>query len=375
MNAGTLTTLLAAAIVLLAAGLFGAGLRRSLEGVWAARRVASQRQPVRLVVTDVVEFGQCFRLTLARPARTRWLPLPAFQAGMSVGLCMPDANGRTVLRRYSLAAWRRWPMRYELAIKREPGGLVSNWAGDHLRPGAGVSVMRPDGSFVWPPHPHGEVVLVAGGIGITPMRAMVHAWRAGRAGQALTLLWSVRNLADLLDYHAEFEALAKSRPDFRYLPLLTGQDGAWEGGVGRLDAQRLLACCQSRTPQGFWMCASTAMMDGLRDGLVSRGVDPAAIHHEAFGAAANADTSLYTVTLQPDNRCLTFAGEPSLLAMLNGAGMPLASDCRNGTCGSCRMRLVTGAVREVITPEWPLAEREVLACCCVPASDLTLAHP
>jgi ferredoxin len=38
------------------------------------------------------------------------------------------------------------------------------------------------------------------------------------------------------------------------------------------------------------------------------------------------------------------------------------------------MRLVAGSVREVIAPEWPLKEREVLACCCVPASDLTLAH-
>lgn len=349
-------------------------MRRAAQGVWAAWRVALQRRPMRLVVTRFTEHGQCFRLRLARPLPMRWLPLPGFRAGMSVGLRMPAADGGSVLRRYSLAAWSRWPRVYELAIKREPNGRVSNWAGDRLRPGSMAHVTRPDGGFVWPVDPRGEVVLVAGGIGITPMRAMVHAWLAGAAGQPLTLVWSVRSQPDLLGYQAEFEALAQALPNFRYIVVLTGSDDAWRGETGRIDAQRLLGWYQSRSPSGLWMCAAAAMMDELRAGLVSRGQEPASIHQEAFGAAANADTSAYTVTLQPSGQRLPFAGEPSLLQMLNGAGVPLASDCRNGTCGSCRMRLVSGAVREVISPEWPLAERELLACCCVPTSDLTLSH-
>jgi ferredoxin-NADP reductase len=374
MNAGTLTAMLAAGVVLLATALFVAGLRRAAQGLWTAWRVAVRRRPMRLVVTGFSEHGQNFRLVLARPALTRWRPLPDFQAGMYVGLRVPAADGRVVLRRYSLAAWQRRPRRYELAIKREPNGLVSNWAGDRLRPGSSVEVTRPDGAFTWPAEPHGEVVLVAGGIGITPMRAMVHAWLGGASPCALTLVWSVRRQADLLGFHDEFESLAQARRDFRYVAVLTGPAEAWRGESGRVDAQRLLAWCQTRAPLGFWMCASVAMMDELRAGLVSRGQDPASIHQEAFGASANADTSSYTVTLQPGGQRLPFSGEPSLLTMLNGAGVPLASDCRNGTCGSCRMRLVAGSVREVIAPEWPLKEREVLACCCVPASDLTLAH-
>ena len=127
-----------------------------------------------------------------------------------------------------------------------------------------------------------------------------------------------------------------------------------------------------RAPQGIWMCAGAAMMDALRDGLVLRGVDPGSVHQEAFGAAANQDSRSYTVTLQPGGRRLPFQGEPSLLAMLQTAGESLPSDCRNGTCGSCRLQLISGEVRQVIAPEWPLAERELLTCCCVPATDVTL---
>lgn len=375
MNAGTLTALLAAGVALLAAALFVAGMRRAVEGMWAAWRVAARRRPMTLVVTDFAQHGQCSRLTLARPSLLRWLPLPGFQAGMYLGLRMPLPEGGFALRRYSLAAWQRWPRRYELAIKREPNGLVSNWAGDGLRRGSSVVITRPDGGFTWPAQASGEVVLVAGGIGITPMRAMVHIWLSGGADHALTLVWSLRCRADLPGYQAEFEAVSRAHPKFRYVVVLTGADDDWTGAAGRVDAHRLLGWCQSRAPYGFWMCAGAAMMDELRTGLVSRGQDPARIHQEAFGAAANADTGTYTVTLQPQGRSLPFAGEPSLLTMLNAAGVPVASDCRNGTCGSCRMRLISGELREVIAPEWPLAERELLACCCVPASNLTLAHP
>lgn len=370
---GAALSLLALALLVLAAVLFALGLRRALQGLAAAWQMRTRQRPLRLQVTRFEDHGQCFSLLLARRRAWRWLPLPRFRAGMYLALQQPAGEGGPASRRYSLAGWRRWPRHYELAIKREPGGRVSHWAGQALRPGRWVEVKPPDGSFVWPARQDGEIVLLAGGIGITPMRAMLQAWLAGPRRHPLTLVWSVRERADLLGYHEAFEELARDEPRLRYLAVLTGADTDWRGERGRIDAARLLGWCCTDRPQGVWMCASAAMMDALHDGLVGRGVPASRIHREAFAAAANNDPRSYAVTLQPGQRALSFQGEPSLLAMLQAAGEPLASDCRNGTCGACRLRLVAGEVRQVIAPEWPLATREVLACCCVPASDLTLA--
>jgi ferredoxin-NADP reductase len=372
LKATSVIALLALALLVLATVLFIAGLRRALQGQGAAWRLRVRQRPLRLVVTARSAHGANVRLVLARPRIWRWRPLPALEAGRYVALEMPLPEGRPARRCYSLAAWQRRPRSYELAIRREPGGRVSNWAATALQPGRRLRASAPTGRFVRPQQIAGETVLVAGGIGITPMRAMLHAWVAGARGHPLTLLWSVRERDDLLGYHEEFEDLARVLPGFRYVAVRTGADPQWHGQTGRITASRLLGWCQTREPLGVWMCAGAAMMDSLRAGLRASGFSAERIHQENFGAAANGDSQAYTVTVLPSGRQLPFQGEPSLLAMLQSAGVPLPSDCRNGSCGACRVQLLAGQVRQVIAPEWPLAGNELLACCCVPASDLGL---
>ena len=69
---------------------------------------------------------------------------------------------------------------------------------------------------------------------------------------------------------------------------------------------------------------------------------------------------------------LSFCGQPSLLAALLEQGIDVAHDCRNGTCGACRVRVLAGEVRQVVPPELPLPADCVLACCVVPATALDL---
>jgi ferredoxin-NADP reductase len=379
MGAGAIAGWIGLGVLALGGVLFAVGLRRALAATWLAWRARCRVLPMTLRVTARSEHGAYFQLRLQRRWWARAAPLPTFDAGMYLTLLGPRRHdGRPderASRRYSLAAWRRRPWAYELAIKREPGGQVSNWAGERLHVGAAATVLRPAGSFVLPAEMNGEIVLIGAGIGITPLRAMVQAWVARRGRAPLTLVWSVRQRSELMGYGAEFESLARRRPGLRYVPVLTGDDPAWRGERGRVDAARVRGWCQSAEPLGFWMCASAPMMDGLRAGLGALGVSPDAIHHEAFGAVANEDQQRYRVSMQPSGRELGFCGQPSLLALLQQEGEPVTSDCRNGSCGSCRVFLREGRVREVIAPEQPLPRGEVLACCAVPESDLVLALP
>jgi len=347
---------LGAALALLAAALLLAGLGLSLLGL---RALLAQR-PLRAWVISARPHGQNIVLRLARP----W-PLPRYQAGQALALGHPQG----AWRRYSLAARWRNPFVYELAIKREPGGLVSNWAAD-LKPGQRLRLKAPAGDFLLPPRQAGEWLLLAGGIGITPLRAMLQHWWAGPRRAPLTLVWSVRSLADLLDYHAKFEALAAREPRLRYIPLLTGDAPDWRGERGRVTATRLRAWQQTDQPAGLWMCASTALMQSLRAQLLEQGWDAERIHFEAFGAGANADGARYQVRLGEQE--LSFQGQPSLLAALQQAGVAVDSDCRNGSCGACVLRLQSGQLRQTLVPECRLAPGQLLACCCVPASDLVL---
>jgi ferredoxin-NADP reductase len=378
VSGAAVLALVAGGLVLWAAGLFLVGLHRAWRGLQGARALVARRQPLTLTVLARTDHGGCFTLSLGRTGLARWRALPPHAPGMSVGLMMPALLGRPASsRRYSLAAWQPRSRVWALAIKREPGGQVSNWAGDQLHVGRRVQVAPPEGRFVWWPQAGrasaAPVLLVAAGVGITPMRAMLQAWQAAGMPQPLVLAWSLRQPVDGMDWHAEFQALAAALPQLTYLPVLTGADARWPGERGRLDAVRLLAACDGRLPQAVWMCAGPAMMQAVRDGLCASGVPDAVIHQEAFAAAANTDRSAYPVTWQPDGRVLSFAGEPSLLTLLGQSGVGVDSDCRNGSCGACRVRLVAGPVRQTLPAEWPLAPGEVLACCCVPAGALTLA--
>lgn len=362
---------------LLWAGLtFAHGLTQALRGLHLERQRRAATQPRRWRVVLRVDHGAYVQLWLhACSGRWRWWP-GGVRGGhyLTLSAALPAGAQH---RRYSLAALPRWDWRrlawvHELAIKREPFGQVSSWLHDRAHPGAELPVWPPAGHFVWPPTMAGEQVLVAGGIGITPMRALTQEWLRRGCPVPLTLIWSVRETSEWMDYRAQFEAWAARHDRLRFVPLFTGRDQPWRGETGRLTGARLLALSQTGRPAGVWMCASAPMMDSLRRQLLDAGLPEAHIHFEAFAAPANPDTTTYALRWAGHPEPLSFCGQPSLLAALLEQGIDVAHDCRNGTCGACRVRVLAGEVRQVVPPELPLPADCVLACCVVPATALDL---
>lgn len=307
---------------------------------------------------------------------TDGMRLPTAKAGQFITLLIPIDEEKTLRRCYSLAAWTENPTFYEILIKHEKTGTGSRWLHRNLTPGRKITALLPRGQFVLESISSNEIVFIAGGIGITPIRAMLHRINAEKKlpkSVSVTLYYIARQQERLL-HHAEFQSLEKASW-FRYCPILTRPDVSWNGLTDRLDVAQILEQLKSPHTAQFYFCAPSALMQDLAKELKARGIAESQLHFESFGGSfTNTNLSHYPVTILPDTR-FQFRGQSSLLSAMHEEGLNLVnSDCRIGSCGSCKMRLIDGEVRWLIQPEYKTNPDEILPCCCVPQKALTLKH-
>lgn len=369
-----------------------------------ARRLA---MPINLSVLKRKDFNDgLFTLTLAHPSGRS---LPTYRPGQYLTLLIPrmlpcnaalgnrslrcptsgilavvppslavveqDENRSSLKRCYSLASWQPKPACYELAIRQVSGGRVSTWLHRNMQSGSHIRVLPPRGEFTLQAS-SGDVALIAGGIGITPIRDMLHALLAGNGLKQgrIVLFYAARYFDDLL-YHEEFIAAARQHANFRYLPILSKPRPDWQGLCGRLDAQTVLHRLDDFSQTDFYLCAGSSMMDAINAGLQKSGIMTERIHFERFNPGEfNAGDTAYRITLE-GHQAFEFKGAPTLLHGLEQAKIAVESDCRAGHCGVCRFKVLDGNVRWLLPKETALAEDEILSCCVTPQSDLRLGRP
>jgi ferredoxin-NADP reductase len=263
-----------------------------------------------------------------------------------------------------------------LAIKIEPDGRLTPLLAERLRQGQLLSCSLPKGHFGlafslrnWlakyvkgsiRPQP---LVLVAGGIGITPLLPMLNA--ALRQRRPVALVYQARHSIDLLQ-HAKLQRLASKTP-LQYLPILSQPESSWFGLRGRISAARLAVIGGSTAE--YVICASASMVLSLEQGLADLGCHH--VKHELF-SAANSKQS-FTIALGPTQA--NSLGHSSVLDALLASGVKVPYDCRGGSCGACALRLVSGSCSNVLPSEFRVKADEVLSCCVQATSALQLAFP
>lgn len=227
-------------------------------------------------------------------------PLPAYRPGqfVSLALALPDTASpggqRTVTRCYSLSD-RPLPTHWRITVKRAPGGLASNHLHDHVQAGDLLQVRAPAGRFFVDTDPIVPMVLLAGGVGITPLMSML-AWSLALQPQRPVHLYhGVRHGGEQAFAHA-MRHLAAQHPQFTLHTVCSrpgpedpagGTAGAGRRHVGHLDLallRRTLPAMAS-APHRFYVCGPKPMMDTLVPALAASGVSASDIHHEAFAFA------------------------------------------------------------------------------------------
>jgi uncharacterized protein len=332
--------------------------------------------------------------------------LPPFRPGQFLTFSLPIADRdvtmpdspRTLTRCYSLSE-RPLPTHYRITVKRVPApadqaqwppGISSSLFHDHLHEGDVLDVKAPAGHFCIDPDPATPVVLVAGGIGITPLMSMLRWSLDEQPERAVHLYYGLRNGGEHA-FKQQLEQLARTHPNF-HLTVVYSRPGPHDARgrdfqqVGHIDIDLL----RRSLPHGrhqFYVCGPAPMMAALVPGLAQWGVPPQGIHHEAFGPAAvrsagltlpaaasgHGSTPAIEVQFRRTGRTLNWDGQdPNLLDFAERHGVAVASGCRAGSCGSCETELVSGRVGYASTPDHDIAPGHCLLCIGVPQTPLIL---
>jgi ferredoxin-NADP reductase len=323
---------------------------------------------------------------------------------LTFALDVPTPTGayQSVTRCYSLSDAPE-PGHYRISVKRAPApagsqmqpGVSSNYFHDHVKVGSQLQVRAPAGHFHID-RSDAPVVLIGGGIGITPMLSMLNWCLAAQPGREVWLFYGVRNSAELV-MQPHLNDLAAKHSNFHlYLcfsnPHPSELDITRSARVNihqsRVDVA-LLRNLLPLKPYHYYICGPTPMLQSLVPALEDWGVPEARIHFEAFGPAsiARKKTPAATrVTPARDDKAdavlVTFAkssrqetwkpGMGSLLEFAESHGIAVSSGCRAGGCGTCQTNIGAGEVTYTQAPDFDPEPGSCLLCVCTPKTAVTL---
>ncbi len=206
---------------------------------------------------------------------------PGHLAGQHLDIRLTAEDGYQAEREYSISTAPGEPV--AITVERLDDGEVSPYLSQELRPGDQIELRGPIGLyFVWDPSDGGPLMLVAGGSGIAPLRAMLR--HRARLGSTIPtkLLYSSRSRADEIFR----DELSRPAEGLTVIQTLTReQPPGWTGYARRVDKQMLteVAWPAAQKPLTY-VCGPTPFVEAVAAGLVALGYPPERIRTERFGA-------------------------------------------------------------------------------------------
>ncbi|MFF8882302.1 2Fe-2S iron-sulfur cluster-binding protein [Streptomyces flaveolus] len=327
------------------------------------------------VVEVIAETADAHSLVLQAPPESanRF----AYRPGQFLTLKLPGTDGRATARCYSLAGSPHTGEPLKVTVKRVSGGHGSNWICDHVAVGDELEALPPAGTFT-PDSLDADLLLVAGGSGITPVLSIAKSVLASGQGR-LALLYANRDESSVI-FRDELRHLTEDHRD-RLLVI------HWlESLQGLPVAERLSAALAPYAGREAFVCGPGPMMDAAEQCLRALGTPGDRIHRERFFSlgpdvfdapavpecAPAEGGSTADVELDGETRTVAWPPGTPLLDVLLAAGMDAPYSCREGACSACTCRVVTGEVkmlRNDVLDDQDIAEGYVLACQAVPLTD------
>lgn len=327
-------------------------------------------------------------------------PLPSFDPGQYLTFRLNIADQpKPVMRCYSLSDSPKSEY-YRVSIKAVPAprdnpdappGLSSNHFHDAIQEGDILDVKAPGGHFFLDTSKHTPVVLIGGGIGLTPVLSMVNQIVESGSSRETHLFYGVRNG----DEHVMKEDLERVARENDNVHLHVCYSKAGEGDVegrdyqhsGRVGVDLFKEVLPSNNYE-YYFCGPPPMMNSLFEGLREWGVPEKNINYEAFGPAtvkkkqeadsagdpaASDSTAGFDVTFGKSGKTVAWtAAMGSLLDLAEENGVDIDFGCRAGNCGTCITALKSGEVDYLSEPGEKPEAGSCLSCIAVPKGPVVL---
>ena len=317
-------------------------------------------------------------------------------------------DGKPVKRSYSMASSPTERDYVEITVKREPFGVMSGYLHERLKAGDELDVAAPAGRFTFTGTDANGIVLIGGGVGITPLMSVIRYLTAHGWPGEIVLLYCFRQPQDFI-FHEELEYLQRRNPNLRVIAAVTRRGQTpWLGLEGRFTREIIAYSLPKIATYRIHVCGPPPMMEAIRGMLLELGVPKDQIKTEAFGtdqrkpasaarpvtgiAAIDAPSTaarrvngvpptavraarILTVTFTLSGKSAPMQAGNVLLEVAEKAGVNIDYSCRVGTCGTCKTKLLSGSVTMEVEEGLDPGEKEqgwILACQAKASADITV---
>ncbi len=318
-----------------------------------------------------------------------------FKPGQFVTLELAIDNEQ-VMRSYTISSAPSIPYSFSITVKRVPGGKVSNWLHDNLNAGDSLTVHGPVGQFNCSDFPAEKVLLLSGGVGITPVMSMARWFFNTNSDVDMAFVHSARSPEDII-YRAELDYMSTRIDNFRLHVICeripVGQ--AWSGYRGYLNRELLQLIAPDFIEREIFCCGPAVYMRAVREFLQNADFDMSRYHEESFGgdivnkeavaeslaaetATAPPESSeLLAVHFRTSNKTIMVAPGTTLNEAAASASLKIPKACGMGICGTCKVRVLDGQTEMNHNggiDEEEIAEGYVLSCCAQIQSNLDVEY-
>ncbi len=315
----------------------------------------------------------------------------SYQPGQFLTIAIPH-EGKTIKRNYTISSSPTQGYYCEITVKREEHGIGSRYLHDVVKEGDTLEVRPPAGRFVFTGDEAENIVLIGGGVGVTPMMSIVRAMLDRGWKGELSFVYACRTLEDFI-FADELTVLKRRNPNLQTFIVVSELEEEVEGlHRGRLTKERLAEWVPEIAARRIHLCGSPPMMEASRKMLAELGVPKDQVKFEMFGPPPSAKAGEDSATEEEETEAAPAATGPAVTFSLSEKsgqlqpgetvleaaermGVEIDSSCRAGSCGMCAVKLLEGQVEmaneDGLDPE-DKAQGMILACQAKARTDLTI---
>jgi glycine betaine catabolism B len=309
-----------------------------------------------------------------------------------------EIEGQRVNRSYTIASAPTHAEYCEVTVKKASEGWASRHLHETLREGALLEVSAPAGRFIFDGEGSTRVLLLAGGVGITPLMAMVRTLTDRKWGGRIDLVFSARAQGDII-FQRELAERARHFPGLHVWVTLTREpkESAWTGERGPITRELLQRVVPDPRAAPIYLCGPAPMMSSMKILLMELDAPAENIHIETFmsppqapaagddvvaeeraeadESPARTDGAAVIVQFALSGETAEVRDGQTLLEAAEDVGVDIPFDCRIGICGQCKTKLLRGRVIMDVQVALTRDDRRkglVLACQARPVRDLVV---